>query len=122
MFVVHNSRIYVVHNSKIWVRWGYMIFSREERDGDDGVVDSGRREEAAVDVGGEVGGGGGGEGGAGGSLFSFHVEPGFFRDGGSVGDSHSPHPLLSHCSRRASLSLSLSLSLSFSLKHPSLFI
>ena len=35
------------------------------------------REEAVVDVGGEIGGGGRGEGGAGGSLFSFHVEPGF---------------------------------------------
>ena len=58
----------------------------EERDGDDGVVDKGRREEAAVDVGGEVGGGGGGEGGAGGSLFSFHVELGFLRDGGSIGE------------------------------------
>ena len=30
---------------------------REERDGDDGVANGGRREEAAVDVGGEVGGG-----------------------------------------------------------------
>ena len=38
-----------------------------------------------VDVGGEVGGGGGGEGGAGGSLFSFHVKPGFLRDEGSIG-------------------------------------
>ena len=38
-----------------------------------------------VGVGGEVGGGGGREGGSGGSLFSFHVEPSFLRDGGSVG-------------------------------------
>ena len=29
----------------------------EERDGDDGVADGGRREEVVVDVGGEVGGG-----------------------------------------------------------------
>ena len=36
-------------------------------------------------MGGEIGGGGRGEGGAGGSLFSFHVKPGFLRDGGSVG-------------------------------------
>ena len=57
----------------------------EKRDGDDGVADGGRKEEAAVDVGGEIGGGGRGEGGAGGSLFSFHVESGFLRDGGSVG-------------------------------------
>ena len=42
-----------------------------------------------VDVGGEVGRGGGGEGGAGGSLFSFHVEPGFLRDGGSIGEGVS---------------------------------
>ena len=56
----------------------------EERDGDDGVADSGRGEEVVVD--GRRGwGGGGGEGGVGGSLFSFHVEPGFLRDGGSVG-------------------------------------
>ena len=39
-------------------------------------------EEAAVHVG-EVGGGG--EGGSGGSLFSFHVEPSFLRDGSSIG-------------------------------------
>ena len=58
----------------------------EKRDGDDGVADGGRGEEAAVDVGGEIGRGGRGEGGAGGSLFSFHVEPGFLRDGGSVGE------------------------------------
>ena len=32
----------------------------EKRDGDDGVADGGRREEAAVDVEGEIGGGGGG--------------------------------------------------------------
>ena len=37
-------------------------------------------------MGGEIGGGGGGEGGVEGSLFSFHVEPGFLRDGGSVGE------------------------------------
>ena len=37
-------------------------------------------------MGGEIGGGGGGEGGAGGSLFSFHVEPSFLKDGGSVGE------------------------------------
>ena len=35
-------------------------------------------------MGGEIGRGGRGEGGAGGSLFSFHVEPGFLRD--EVGD------------------------------------
>ena len=53
--------------------------------GDDGVVDGGRGEMATVDVGGEVGGRGGGEGGPGGSLFSFHEESSFLRDGGSIG-------------------------------------